>query len=32
MVLTTEQFLEIAIESWPECDLNQQPLNSIQML
>ena len=32
MVLTTEEFLEVAIESWPEQDLNPQPLNSIQML
>ena len=32
MVLTTEEFLEVAIESWSEWDLNPQPLNSIQML
>ena len=25
-------FLEAAIESWPEWDLNPQPLNSVQML
>ena len=30
MVFTTEGFLEVAIESWPEWDLNQQPLNSVQ--
>ena len=28
----TEGFLEVAIESWPESDLNPQPLNSVQML
>ena len=27
-----EGFLEIVKESWPEWDLNQQPLNFIQML
>ena len=32
MVLKTESFWEVARESWPECDLNPQPLNSIQML
>ena len=26
MVFTTEAFLEVAIESWPEWDLNSQPL------
>ena len=25
-------FLEVAIESWPEWDLNPRPLNSVQML
>ena len=31
MVFTTEEgFLEIAIESWPEWNLNPQPLNSVQ--
>ena len=25
-------FLEVAIESWPYCDLKPQPLRSIQML
>ena len=29
---TAERFLEVAIESWPEWDLNQQPLNSVQTL
>ena len=32
MVFTTEGFSEVAIESWPEWDLNPQPLNSVQML
>ena len=32
MVLTTEGFLEVAIESWPEWDLNPRPLNSVQTL
>ena len=31
-VFTTEEFLEVAIESWPERDLNPQPLNSVQTL
>ena len=26
MVFTTEGFLEVAIESWPEWDLNSRPL------
>ena len=30
MVFTTEGLLEVAIESWPEWDLN--PLNSVQTL
>ena len=29
MVFTTERFLEVAIESWPEWDLNPRPLNSV---
>ena len=29
MVSTTEGFLEVAIESWPEWDLNPQPLNFV---
>ena len=32
MVFTTEELLEVAIESWPERDLNPQPLNSVQTL
>ena len=27
MVFTTEEFLEVAIESWPECDFNPRPLS-----
>ena len=29
LVFTTEGFLEVAIESWPEWDLNPRPLNSV---
>ena len=32
MVFITEEFLEAAIESWPEWDLNPRPLNSVQTL
>ena len=32
MVFTTEGFLEVAIESWREWDLNPRPLNSVQTL
>ena len=32
MIFTTEGFLEVVIESWPEWDLIAKPLNSIQML
>ena len=32
MAITTEGFLEVARESWPEWDLNPQPLNSVQIL
>ena len=32
MVFTTERLLEVAIESWPEWDLNPQPLNSVKTL
>ena len=32
MVFITEGFLEVAIESWPEWDLNPRPLNSVQNL
>ena len=29
MISTTEGFFEVAIESWPEWDLNPRPLNSV---
>ena len=29
MVFTTEGFLEVAIESWPEWDLNPRPMNFV---
>ena len=32
MVFTTVVFLEVAIESWSEWDLNPRPLNSAQTL
>ena len=32
IIFTTEGFFEVSTESWPEWDLNPQPLNSIQML
>ena len=32
MVFTTEGFFKVAIESWPEWDLNPRPLNSVQTL
>ena len=32
MVFITEGFFEVAIESWPEWDLNLQLLNSVQKL
>ena len=32
MVFITEGFFEVAIESWPEWDLNLQLLNSVQTL
>ena len=32
MVFITEGFLEVALESWPEWDLNSGPVNSIQTL
>ena len=32
MVFTTDRFFVIAIESWPEWDLNPRPLNSVQTL
>ena len=28
MLFTTERFLEVAIESWPEWDLNPRPLGN----
>ena len=31
MVLTTEGLFEVAIESWPEWDLNPQPLKFIRV-
>ena len=30
MEFTTKGFFEVAIESWPERDLNPRPLNSVQ--
>ena len=32
MVFTAEGFLQVAIEGWPEWDLNPRLLNSIQTL
>ena len=32
MVFTTEEFLEVAIESWPGWDLNPPSLNFVQTL
>ena len=32
MVFITQAFFEVATESWPEWDLNQGPLNSVQTL
>ena len=32
MVVTTEGFAEVTIESCPEWDLNPRPLNSVQTL
>ena len=32
IVFTTEGLLEVAIESWPDWDLNPRPLNSVQTL
>ena len=31
MVFTTEGLFEVAIESWPEWDLNPRPLNSVSI-
>ena len=30
MIFSTELFLQVATESWPEWHLNPQPMNSIQ--
>ena len=30
MVFTTDGFFEVAIESWPEWDLDPRPLNSVR--
>ena len=32
MVFITEGFFEVAIESWPESDLNPRPLNSVETI
>ena len=32
MVFITEGFFEVAIESWPEWNLNPRPVNSVQTL
>ena len=32
MAFTTDGFFEVAIESWPEWDLNPQSLNFVQTL
>ena len=32
MVFITEEFIEVAIESWTEWDLNPRPLSSVQTL
>ena len=32
MVFTSEGLFEVAVESWPEWDLNPQLLNSIETL
>ena len=32
MVFTTEGLFEVAIENWPERDLNPRPLNSVRTL
>ena len=32
MVFITQGLLEVAIESWPEWDLNTRPLSSVQTL
>ena len=30
MIFITEELFEVAIENWPEWDLNPRPLNSVQ--
>ena len=32
MIFTTAGFFEVAIESWPERDLNSRPANFVQTL
>ena len=32
MVFITDVFFDVAIESWPEWDLNPEPLTSVQTL
>ena len=32
MVFTTDKFSEVARQTWPEWDLNPQPLNPVQSL
>ena len=32
VVFTSEGFFDVAIENWPEWDLNPRPLNSVQTL
>ena len=32
MAFITDRFFEVAIESWPEWDLNPEPPNSIQTM
>ena len=32
MVFITDGFFDVAIESWPEWDLNPDPLNSVHSL
>ena len=32
IVFTTEELLEVAIETWSELGLNPQPVNSVQTL
>ena len=32
MLLTTDRFFEVTIESWPESDLKPRPLNCVQTI